>query len=486
MYILGVGFHVLKDRDTSITAPSDISKEMCPLPTPKLGNTQDVVGLEPTDQKFAMARMHSGRYRQPSSQPPTTRKPSIGLGFSTSGGFRRSNPVGDLTANSARVSIEDNFYSTLTNGRRLLLGSTLPSPQRYSHPSRIVCSSSQGGSASSAASERTRSRRREKCGDPNKAAPAGGLLSHGSQFGYSGPSYGPGGVPLKRAVTLELGNLLDHADTSRKPQPVDAESPETVDLEVKSLLNDLTLTKFDLILNQIIVWANKSEGEKDGRTLIQVIRLVFEKATDDASWSDMYALLCQKMMEQTSAKVRDDGIKNAEGKPTSGGQLFKKYLLDRCQEDFERTWAAKEVTAAAVSKSIEDAMYSEEYYAAQKAKHQALGLIKLIGELFKLQMLEEPIVYDCIKKLLKNPEKDEIERLCKLIGAILDTTAWAHMDVYFARMKELAKSPDVSPRMQLMLLVSIFLHMYYRLSFSFLSLAGCHRTSRTKMARAPG
>ncbi|KAH9007608.1 hypothetical protein EDB83DRAFT_2532609 [Lactarius deliciosus] len=56
--------------------------------------------------------------------------------------------------------------------------------------------------------------------------------------------------------------------------------------------------------------------------------------------SEIYARLCRKMMEQISPKVQDDGIKNSEGEPFAGGNLFRKYLLNRCQEDFERGWAA--------------------------------------------------------------------------------------------------------------------------------------------------
>jgi translation initiation factor 4G len=33
-------------------------------------------------------------------------------------------------------------------------------------------------------------------------------------------------------------------------------------------------------------------------------------------------------MEQISSKTQDDGIKNNEGKPITGGQLFCKYLLN--------------------------------------------------------------------------------------------------------------------------------------------------------------
>ncbi|KAK0195866.1 hypothetical protein F5146DRAFT_308587 [Armillaria mellea] len=235
------------------------------------------------------------------------------------------------------------------------------------------------------------------------------------------------------------------------------------------------MKRFDSISDQIIAWANKSEKEKDGRTLIQVIRLVFEKAIDEAMWSEMYARLCRKMMEQISPKVQDDDIKDAEGTPIAGGQLFRKYLLNRCQEDFERGWMAKEATAAAAdSKDIEDqaskaaehkgdaeremTLYSEEYYAAQKARSQGLGLIKFIGELFKLQMLTERTMHECVKKLLgniENPEEEEIESLCVLltaVGKLLDTPkAQAHMDVYFSRMKELTKSLNVRSRMQFML-----------------------------------
>ncbi|GAW00587.1 eukaryotic initiation factor 4f subunit p130 [Lentinula edodes] len=255
---------------------------------------------------------------------------------------------------------------------------------------------------------------------------------------------------------------------------VDQDSPEIVDCKLKILLNRLTIKKFDSISDRIIALANKSEKEKDGRTLIQVIRLVFEKATDGENQSEMYARLCRKMMEQISAKVQDDGIRNAEGEPIVGGNLFRKYLLNRCQEDFERGWFNKEATAAAAATKAKEeqslkaanttkeeeevALYSDEYYAAQKAKRQGLGLIKFIGELFKLQMLTERIMHECVKKLLgnvENPEEEEIESLCKLlitVGQMLDTPkARAHMNVYFDRMKELTKSTNVNSRMQFML-----------------------------------
>ncbi|KAF8271193.1 armadillo-type protein [Lactarius quietus] len=253
------------------------------------------------------------------------------------------------------------------------------------------------------------------------------------------------------------------------------ESPDVVERTVKALLNELTMERFDSISDQIIAWANKSEEEKDGRTLIQVTRLIFERATDDATISELCARLCRKMMERISPRVQDDGIKNFQGKPFAGSNLFRKYLLNRCQEDFELGWVAKEATAAAAASKAaadlaikeanektkggeESELYSDEYYAAAKAKRRGLGLIRFVGELFKVQMVTERIMHECIKALFgnaENPEEEEIESLCMLlttVGSLLDTPkARSFLDVYFSRMRALTKNKNVNARMVIML-----------------------------------
>ncbi|KAM5543012.1 hypothetical protein V8D89_003396 [Ganoderma adspersum] len=298
-------------------------------------------------------------------------------------------------------------------------------------------------------------------------------VAESESFGLS--SAPTGAQNLKIVASLEASpNCYTSTSLVKKSQSVDWESPEVVDRMVRALLNDLTMERFDPISDQIISWANRSEKEKDARTLIQMVRLVFEKATDKAMWSEMYARLCQKMTQQISPNVHNYGIKNADGKPVASGRLFCKYLLNRCQDDFERGWVAKEATAAAATtkasdgqtvkavteqnKGEEDVRYSDEYYAAEKARRQGLGLIKFIGELFKLQMLTERIMHECVKKLLgnvENPGEEEIESLCTFmttVGQVLDTPkARARMDVYFSRMKGLTKSPNVNSRTQLML-----------------------------------
>ncbi|KAG2137370.1 armadillo-type protein [Suillus cothurnatus] len=316
-------------------------------------------------------------------------------------------------------------------------------------PAPMARTPSTGGSGNPMhGTKRIRTKRGERRGDTNKAS-----MSH---QGHAGPEPV---VPLKLSA-----NRWVPASTTRKVQP-GVDLAELVDRKVKALLNKLTMEKFETISDQIIHWANKSVNEKDGRTLIQVIRLVFEKAIDESVWSEMYARLCRKMMEQISPEVQDDGIKNMEGRPVRGGHLFRKYLLNRCQEDFERGWFAKDATAVSTTaakapvnqpnetvrekKGAFDAGFNfDEYHAAQKAKRQGLNLITFIGELFKVRMLTERIMHGCVMKLLgniENPEEEKIESLCQLlktVGQLLDTPKARGIWI---------KSPNVSTRMQFML-----------------------------------
>lgn len=244
--------------------------------------------------------------------------------------------------------------------------------------------------------------------------------------------------------------------------------PELVERKVKALLNKLTMEKFDSISDQIVQWANKSETETDGKTLQLVIQLVFDKATDEAAWSAMYASLCKKLLEQLSVNVRDESVKDKKGEAIVGGQLFRVYLLSRCQADFEKGWSTREtleeqqsiaVAAAAEAhgRALGEVVFSDEYYALQKAKRRGLGLVKFIGELFKLGMLTERIMHRCILKLLDEPAEDDIESVCQLlktVGASLSgPKGKGSMDMYFGRMKELSEDTDISQRIRFMLMV---------------------------------
>ena len=246
--------------------------------------------------------------------------------------------------------------------------------------------------------------------------------------------------------------------------------PEMVQRKVKAALNKMTPENFERISDQILAITSQSKDEADGRTLRQVIQLTFEKATDEAHWASMYAKFCKKMLETMSPDIKDERIKDRAGNVVSGGPLFRKYLLNRCQEEFERGWAnvaaaepedKEKEKADAERKPGEAAMLSDEYYIAAAAKRRGLGLVQFIGELYKLGMLTERIMLECVHRLIDAkgpfPAEDEIESLSKLlrtVGAHLDQSEKGRpmMDIYFQRIGTFTAAPDLPSRMKFMLM----------------------------------
>ncbi|ATZ48462.1 hypothetical protein BCIN_03g06810 [Botrytis cinerea B05.10] len=240
--------------------------------------------------------------------------------------------------------------------------------------------------------------------------------------------------------------------------------PDMVQRKVKAALNKMTPEKFDKIADQILVIAAQSRDEADGRTLRQVIQLTFEKATDEAHWASMYAKFCKRMLETMSPDIKDESILDKNKNIVSGGNLFRKYLLNRCQEEFERGWKIdlpeKPEGEREDAKTEEAVMLSDEYYIAAAAKRRGLGLVQFIGELYKLSMLTERIMHECVKKLVDYnglPDEAEIESLTKLlktIGLNLDSTEKGRplMDVYFARINAMIEQPELPSRLKFMLM----------------------------------
>lgn len=262
--------------------------------------------------------------------------------------------------------------------------------------------------------------------------------------------------------------------TQRGAGGEDERSPAFIERKVKALLNKLTEEKFESISKQILEWANKSAHETDGMTLKLVIKLVFEKATDEAHWSSMYAKLCRLLLDNLDPNITE----TIDDTPVSGGILFRKYLLGRCQLDFENGWNAREDAAtAAAAKSEEDrerlaqqadsqegtepAILSDEYYAAQKAKRRGLGLVQLIGELFKMEMLTKNVIRQCFVRLLGNiedPDEEDIESTCKLlttIGPQYETVSHDNMKAVFERLELVLSRDTIASRIRFMIMVSI-------------------------------
>ncbi|XP_076863790.1 eukaryotic translation initiation factor 4 gamma 3 isoform X3 [Brachyhypopomus gauderio] len=231
-----------------------------------------------------------------------------------------------------------------------------------------------------------------------------------------------------------------------------AEEPDTQKTQelfrkVRSILNKLTPQMFTQLMKQVTELTVDTEERLKG-----VIDLVFEKAIDEPSFSLAYANMCHCL---ATLKVP---MADKPGTTVN----FRKLLLNRCQKEFERDKMddaafekkQKELDDAA-SASERERLQEELEEARERARRRSTGNIKFIGELFKLRMLTEPIMHDCVVKLLKHHDDESLECLCRLlttIGKDLDfEKAKPRMDQYFNQMEKIVKERKTSSRIRFLL-----------------------------------
>jgi len=192
--------------------------------------------------------------------------------------------------------------------------------------------------------------------------------------------------------------------------------------QVKCLLNKLTPEKFEKLMHQLY-----GIGINNEKTLQGVIALIYDKAITERHFCEMYAKACRVLNENLLAVEMEDTEEGAAAKKVS----FKRILLTRCQEEFEKQGTKEE----------------EEVSAQEKDENmkRSMGNVKFVGELFKIELLTEKIMHQCIRKLLgdiKNPAHEDVESLCNLmetIGKKLDQEkAASYMNQYFDRMQRMA------------------------------------------------
>ncbi|XP_063091739.1 eukaryotic translation initiation factor 4 gamma 3 isoform X2 [Cavia porcellus] len=256
-------------------------------------------------------------------------------------------------------------------------------------------------------------------------------------------------VPVKEDVHLKKAENAWKPSQKRDSLAEDPENIKTQELfrKVRSILNKLTPQMFNQLMKQVAGLTVDTEERLKG-----VIDLVFEKAIDEPSFSVAYANMCRCLV---TLKVP---MADKPGNTVN----FRKLLLNRCQKEFEKDKAdddvfekkQKELEAASAPEE-KTRLHDELEEAKDKARRRSIGNIKFIGELFKLKMLTEAIMHDCVVKLLKNHDEESLECLCRLlttIGKDLDfEKAKPRMDQYFNQMEKIVKERKTSSRIRFML-----------------------------------
>ncbi|XP_036411692.1 eukaryotic translation initiation factor 4 gamma 1a isoform X3 [Colossoma macropomum] len=262
------------------------------------------------------------------------------------------------------------------------------------------------------------------------------------------------------SVSLSDDIQLNKAEKAWKPTAKksrgrggeEEEDPEVIKTQelfrrVRSVLNKLTPQMFQQLMKQVTELTIDTEERLKG-----VIDLVFEKAISEPNFSVAYANMCRCLM----------GLKVPTSDKPGVTVNFRKLLLNRCQKEFEKDkdddeiFEQKQKELDAAKEDEERQRLKEELEEAKdKARRRSLGNIKFIGELFKLKMLTEPIMHDCIVKLLKNHDEESLECLCRLLSTIgkdLDfEKAKPRMDQYFNQMEKIIKERKTSSRIRFML-----------------------------------
>ncbi|KAL3135011.1 hypothetical protein ABBQ32_007959 [Trebouxia sp. C0010 RCD-2024] len=318
-------------------------------------------------------------------------------------------------------------------------------------------------------------------GGPGRGGPVGkpGSNMEGDRWGKRALPPAPSGTGGGAISSLPA---LHKTDNKFKPGQVEGDNPEEIKKQkaIKGSLNKITPEKFDKILADIIAVGYETEETESG-----LIDQVFDKALTETTFCEIYADLCFQL--NTALPSFEAPSQDANKRPSS---TFRKQLLNKCQEEFEKGAAAMEAVeareraeqgktkeqkeqdqdeAGEASGSEEEAPVEAEPVngeeereegeivppatpvdkkaqrlqarreAAQaaaaelKARQRALGNIQFIGHLYRKKMLTEKIMHECIKKLLADveaPKQEDLECLAKLmstVGRQLDANPKAKM-----------------------------------------------------------
>ena len=148
--------------------------------------------------------------------------------------------------------------------------------------------------------------------------------------------------------------------------------------------------------------------------------------------------------------------------PDAPIRTFRRLLLAKCEYEFENRILLGQSTPTTTTTThpIEDNMDSQQ--ARTQARKKAIGNIKLIGELGKLDLVSEAILHKCLKTLLKRGTNENLSERCEdlecltkimqTVGKKLDQGQGKNlMDQYLERIKKIQTQKDLPIRIKFIL-----------------------------------
>lgn len=195
--------------------------------------------------------------------------------------------------------------------------------------------------------------------------------------------------------------------------------------KMKGILNKLTIEKFDKLYEQLLECGINTEEH-----IGALMKEVFEKATTQHHFIEMYTTLCKKLSEWfIEMKICDEG------------GIFKRCLANQCQDSFEKYLKPPA--------GLGDLSGEELFEAQMKYKTKMLGNMKFIGQLLIHKMLSPRVIFKCTEELLFYNSEETIETLCAFlttIGPVFDTKEWKLFSAVLKRMRALTEKKSSMSR----------------------------------------
>ena len=163
------------------------------------------------------------------------------------------------------------------------------------------------------------------------------------------------GAPVSNRADPRLPQLVQ---TENKFVAIDKskwDEEEKKQRSFKGILNKLTPENFDKLLDKIL-----EEGIHEAQTLMGLIGQLFDKALTEPTFAELYATMCAALSDRflsEGVEFKDPASPDPENPVVI---TFKRVLLSKCQEEFEKgdtaiKAAEKEALDAAEAKAKADA-----------------------------------------------------------------------------------------------------------------------------------
>jgi len=213
-------------------------------------------------------------------------------------------------------------------------------------------------------------------------------------------------------------------------------SDEEIVRDMKSILNKLTMTKYDTLYRQILTC---------GMTTIEHVMIlideILEKAQTQHNFIQMYCQLCVDLHKWF---VEQESTQSADTREHS----FRHILLNQCQNKFEENLLTPDLSSM-----------QEEEVAEAMIKHKLamLGNIKFIAALLEMRMLNCVCLNHIAHQLCETAAPHTLESLACFLTAVGPKFAqpkfrhYEHLQVIFAQVEEKSKDKSIAPRIRFLL-----------------------------------